>query len=397
MDIWNSVFGMVEVELTSADITQALHAINAAGIVLYHTGKKDDLTFVCRIRRSDFLKLKTIAEKRGERLSFVQRNGFYWVLHRLLSRPILLFGTLVLVLLSLYLPTRILFIRVEGNHVIPDRRILFEAEGCGLGFGVLRKDIRSEKLKNSLLQAIPQLQWAGVNTYGCTAVICVQERVNQTEPASQGGICSIVASRDGVISEMTVLQGNPLCKVGQAVKAGQVLVSGYKDCGIYIRACHAEAEIFAETQRDLSAVIPANYSARGEKIATEKKYRLIIGKKQINFFKDSGISGVGCDKMYTKYYLTLPGDFQLPIGFVVEEWTYSDQMAVQMEEEMARDILQSFSGEHLAASMVAGQILNKQERIDFCGDYFCQSGQYACVEMIGMTRLEEKLCEDEVG
>ena len=36
--------------------------------------------------------------------------------------------------------------------------------------------IRSEKVKNSLLQRIPQLQWAGINTDGCVAVISVREK-----------------------------------------------------------------------------------------------------------------------------------------------------------------------------------------------------------------------------
>lgn len=47
-------------------------------------------------------------------------------------------------------------------------------------------------MKNALLSAIPELQWAGVNTYGCRAVISVRERTlpeRKPEPENRGQHC----------------------------------------------------------------------------------------------------------------------------------------------------------------------------------------------------------------
>ena len=169
---------------------------------------------------------------------------------------------------------------------------------------------------------MPQLQWAGVSTSGCVAIITVHER-NVKEPAREKeGVCSIVAARDGIITEMTVLRGNGLCKPGMAVKAGQVLISGYQDCGICIRAAHAEGEILAYTQHCLMAVCPINRVIRSETLGRKEKYSLIIGKKEINFMKYSGISGSSCVKIYEQKYMTLPGGFVLPIVFARESTIY---------------------------------------------------------------------------
>ena len=391
MDLWSSLSGMVEVELTSADPAGALGAISAAGITVFNACQEGDLTLRFGLHRKDHRRLRALAKKRGERLSFNGRKGLYWAARQLLKRPVLLAGVLLIVALSIYLPTHIYFIEVEGNLSIPTRLIIEKAEECGIAFGSARREVRSEHMKNALLQAIPELQWAGVNTYGCRAVISVRERTVPGEQSQTGGVSSIVASRDGVIREMTVLNGNPVCKVGQAVKAGQVLISGYTDCGICIRATQAQGEILAETRRTLTAVMPSEYLERGEMTGQEKKFSLIIGKKQINFYKDSGISDSSCDKMYVINHITLPGGLKLPIAVVTEVWTYYDTQPSQISGERAEDVLSEFSGHYLTGLMTAGQIENRAESIAWEEGVCCLRGRYACLEMIGKTRLEENL------
>lgn len=391
MDFWTSIGGMVEVELTSADPAGCLRAINAAGITVYHARQEGDLTLKFSLHRSDYQKLRLLTKRRGERLSFDRRSGLYWIFRKLPERPVLLAGIVLLIALSLFLPTRVLFIQVEGNAAIPTRLILEGAEDCGITFGASRREVRSEKMKNALLQAIPELQWAGINTSGCTAVISVRERTEPEEQPQKSGVSSIVAARDGVIHEMTVTKGNPVCKVGQAVKEGQVLVSGYTDLGICIRATQAEAEIFADTQRSLTAVFPSNYEQRTEITRQEKKYGLLIGKNRINFYKGSGISDTSCDKMYSEYFMTLPGGFRLPVALVVEEWTYYDQTSITIDESTAGRVLSDFSSGYLTQHMVAGCIDSRSELLEESEGAYRQHGIYACFEMIGKTRLEENL------
>jgi similar to stage IV sporulation protein len=339
----------------------------------------------------DYKRLRRLAKKRGERAEIIRREGVYWALRRFIHRTVLLFGMVLLCFLTLYLPSQIYFVEVEGNAKVPAALIIEKVAECGIDFGANRREIRSEKVKNALLQAVPELQWAGINTYGCRAVISVRERPQEEKIQTKGNVSSIVATRDGVIQEITVRSGNRLCVPGQAVKAGQVLISGYTDCGICIRATHADGEVFAQTRRDLMMVLPLEYTQKRQYRGQVKKYSLLIGKKLINFSKGSGISTSGCDKMYSVDYITLPGNLRLPVALVTETVVSYDASQNSIEKETAQGLLTSFSTGYLSDTMIAGQIIQRFETVQWSDAVCVLYGRYACVEMIGKTRLEENL------
>lgn len=389
MEFWRSLNGVLEVSLTSADIAATLTQIHKQGIVLHDVKQDDFLTITFLIRRQDYKKLDNIAQKRGDDLKIIKHLGHFWKIKGLLKRPVLVAGLAVFMILGMIIPTRVYFFQVEGNQSVPTRLILEQASQCGISFGASRREVRSERMKNALLEAIPQLQWAGVNTYGCVAVISVKERHITEEINQSKGVSSIVAARDGIIWSSTVTRGNGLCKVGQAVKAGEVLISGYTDCGLTIRGTNAEGEIFAKTKRKLSVVTPSVWQLRGDTVRKEKKYGLILGKKRINFYTDSGISPMTCVKMYQESFLTLPGGFVLPISMVTEEWTYYENRDVNTSAEDVPRKLSGFVEEYLSGTMIAGQVLTKQESALEGDGVIRLEGEYACLEMIGQVRSEE--------
>ncbi len=396
MDLWHSLDGMIALRLTSADIGEALAVIQKENIVLFGVSSTDDpLSVTFQMRRRDFRRFRAIANKRCLDYKIIKRNGIYWSVKSLAKRPVLVFGLAFLLVLVCFLPTRIYFFQVEGNENIPANYILEKCSACGITFGASRREVRSEKVKNALLEAIPQLQWAGVNTSGCVATISVRERSDVEKIIPTQGVSSIVASRDGVITQVTVTKGNGVCSVGQAVRAGQVLISGYTDCGIAIRGERAEGEIFALTERKLSVALPTERTEKGEIIRQEKKYSLIIGKKRINFYKDSGISDSSCVKMYTEKYLTLPGGFTLPIALATEHWIQYDSKPYQLSQEDAEDILTSFTPDYLLSQMVAGSCIHARESIKTDNGLFILTGKYACKEMIGFSQDEELVKPNE--
>ena len=389
MGLWQSLGGMVEAELTSADLEAALGAVSGKNIPLHRIRKISDLSAEFFLSRKDYPTLCALAAGRGDSLKLVSRLGVYWKMQALLRRPVLLFGMAFLLILVLFLPTRVLFIRVEGNETVPANRILEVAERSGICFGASRRDVRSEKMKNAMLGAVPELQWAGVNTAGCVATISVRERTaveNRQEPA---GITNIAAIRDGVVTSCTVTGGTALCTVGQAVRRGQILVSGYTDCGICIRAEQSQGEIFAQTNREITAVTPANCLAVTENVAVMRKYSLIFRKKRINLWKDSGISDAGCGRIDREYYLTLPGGFSLPLGLATETYTLRETAEREIPIADAEAELAAFGETYLTGQMVAGQILRKQENVTAQSGLYLFSGEYDCTEMIGRVQREQ--------
>ena len=378
----------VTVELTSADMTGLLRTLNGSGIPVFGMEQRDSLTVVLKVIDSDALLLRYLAEKAGATLRIITVSGPVYWLKGLLSRPLLIIGMVLLLALVIWLPTRVLFISVEGNQYLPTYRILDEAEQCGILFGASRREVRSEKMKNALLAAIPELQWAGINTFGCTAVISVEERISEAYKTPDHTVSSIIAVRDGVIESCISSKGDLLCKPGQAVKKGDVLISGYTDCGIKITADRAEGEIFAKTVHEITVVTPTDYRQKGTVLQNHRNYSLLIGKKRINFFKGSGISGMTCDKLYKEYYVRLPGGFQLPLALAVTETIIYDEFTAQVSAFDTKSIMQNCAQGYLLSQMVSGKILYNAASVKQ-GEYLhILHGRFLCSEMIGRTQTE---------
>lgn len=395
MGVWRSLAGTVCVEIVCADITNGLRQINQAQIVLRNIAYTGAITVQTEIAREDYKRLTAIVEKLDGKIRIVRKNGAFWALRKLVRRPVLYVGLMLLLFAALVIPGRIYFVKVEGNTTVPTKLILEKAEECGIGFGAVRRDVRSEKIKNALLSAVPELQWAGVNTSGCVATISVKEKsVSDSAPKSLSPISSIVASRDGVILDITVLQGNGVCQVGQAVKKGQLLVSGYTDVGLAIKATQAKAEIYAQTLRKLEVVTPVPASVRGDVSYEETKYSLRIGKKVIKLYKDSGISDASCVKMYSEEYLTLPGGFQLPIAIIRETQVYRHVLTEVTAQAEDYAWMSSAASEYLQEQMIAGTILNTDIQMNMNEEYCSIQATYACVEMIGIEKNEEIVQQD---
>lgn len=379
------------IELTSADVSDLLEEINRAGIVLSHVDRIDELTVTATMPSEEMRTLKALLSRRGEKIQILERKGAYWRLRSLLRRPVLITGLLFLLILSLWIPSRVLFIRIEGNCNIPAKQILAQAEQCGIRFGAARSSVRSEKLKNALLEVMPELQWAAVNTTGCVAIITVQERSVAEQQEPSGGVSSIIAARDGIITECIVKRGTPLCKVGQAVQTGEVLVSGYNDCGFVIQALRADAEVYAQTKRSNTVVMPLDFQYRGQIAYIEKKYSLIFGKKKINFYIDSGISDVTCDKMYEEYPLSLPGGFTLPVAIAVESVIHYNTAEEQINQEDVVSELTHASEEYVLSQMISGEILDSSQLVNVSEQLCILTEEFTCREMIGRVKNEENI------
>lgn len=369
-------------EMTSADITGALGIIREADIPMEDVVYRGPLTIRFRTERCYGERLSGLLEQRGDRIVTVHRVGLSRRLLPLLRHPLLLTVLAVVLVLTAWLPTKVLFVRVQGNVTLPTNLILAGAEGCGIRFGAQRSGVRSEKVKNALLEAIPQLQWAGINTSGCVATIQVRER-SEEKKTKVPMASAVVALRDGVIRTCTAEKGTPLCGPGQAVRTGQILISGLTDCGRSILVSGAEGEVMAETFHSLM-VRTADFSLlRSEKRGEDKKISLLIGKKRINFYNDSGILDTTCVKMYEEYYITLPGGFRLPFGIAVE--TVRFYVAEEAAVLDTAPLMERSAKAYLLEHTTAGQIL--EQRITAEGNRFF--ADYICLESIGQNRYEE--------
>lgn len=349
----------------------------------------DLLTVKVSIKYSQLAQTRGILSQMGARYHIVSREGLLWYIFSMCKRPVLLIGMICFAFLALYLPGRILQINICGNERITNNQMLQVLEDAGICIGAKTSEIRSEDIKNALQRKLPELQWVGVTTSGCIATVNVKERsIAVDEYKDSNTVSSIVAIYDGIISEMTVYCGNPLYRVGEAVKAGDTIISGYADYGIKTVAQRANGEVFAYTHRNLHMITPINQVYRENEIRECICYRLQIGKKVINLCNHSGISDSSCVKMYTEYYWHLPGDYQLPVSVHKVICRYYEMTDIPQTDEDIQWIPQ-YARQYLLSKMVSGNILSESFAWNTNSDIGEYVATYACHEMIGKEKREE--------
>ena len=378
--------GFLRIRIISADIERVLTVLTGNGIELTNIARIDYLTVEVTIFKHDFGGTKVILDKLSSSFAVIQQKGLLFSIRRAIKRPVLVLGFILFILLTQCLSGRIFFIQIQGNDHVSTAEILNHAEQYVVKFGTKAADIRSEELKNVLMQRIPNLQWVGITTSGTVATIHVKERSvdaqKDTVTLQSYGIC---AARDGMITEMVIKRGTPLVSVGEQVREGDILVSGYTDCGIKIRFEIPDAEIFAYTTRENSFVTLPETNIRTKIIDEHRCFSIRIGKKVINFCNHSGIHDTTCVKMYEENYWTLPGGFQLPIS--VKQVTCRSYETRKSEVMDISQWLPQFAARYLHRQMIAGVIL--QEELFWRNP--CElTGTYVCHEMIGQVKSEEK-------
>lgn len=375
------------VEFSSADPIYTMRQLSKIRTELFHIIQIDNFTIRFEIKGNINNEIIRMLNRYTESYRIIKNSSMLNYVMRFIHRPAICLGFLLMILLAVFLPSRILFIQVKGNDTLSDTLIVSTAEECGIRFGSSRKDVRSEEVKNRLIARLPQLEWVGVNTIGCVAEISVREGNENSSPSQASSIGSIVAARDGIIINCTTLRGTQLCKPGQAVKKDQLLVSGYTDCGTYIQGTLAQAEILAETNRNLTMITPVMLQKQHIPSCEQRRFRLIIGKYLINFYKDSGISPSTCVKIYREYPLKLPGKFILPICLIEERYVTDGGVFMEVNPSW----LEKSGRDYLKSQMIAGKIISEDVQIGQLDGITTFEANYFCTEMIGQIKYEETL------
>ena len=383
------VFGTVQAELISADPAAALTYYGAQGLRLREPELTAPLTLTMTMDNRTWRRLEQLAQSRGDRCRCLSRRGLAVSLARGTRRLPFWIALAFLFLAVLYAPNRVWFVEVEGNGSIPDRQILAAAEACGVRFWAKAGEIRSEQVKNKILNLVPELQWAGVNFSGGVAIVSVRERLPEEAVRDRSTVTNVVAARDGVIVSMSVLGGQSVCRVGQAVRAGELLVTGCVDQTTHTQYTHADAEIYALTQRTIQAVYPQTAVQKVYTGQVIRRYSLIVGRKRINLSGNSGISDATCDKMTETKTLSLPGGYSLPVKLEIETLRPYRTVEVQVSQTLAEDALCSYARQAALSEMIAGEILGQTPALREESGLYWMDMTYACREMIARQRPAE--------
>ena len=308
----------------------------------------DGQTLELKVARRDARKVRALAEKVGCEASAKGRKGVPFFLAGFRRRYALVIGLVLSLAAAGVLSQFILTVEVSGNETIPSAVILAELSRQGVRPGTYGPGLDLRRISQEALRRIDGLSWMSVNLHGTRAEVLVRERSPAPELRDETTPAHIVAAADGILEDVEVLEGQALFREGQAVLAGEVVISGvvdlkepqYATVDAGQRLVHARGNVWASTYRTLSACIPLEADAKAYTGEEETVWGLTVLGHTFNFFGKGSISAAGYDKMTTTHILTLPGGREMPLALTETEYRAYETQSAAIETAAAQALLE---------------------------------------------------------
>ena len=264
----------------------------------------------------DFKRLPKILKRSGLRLHILNKTGFPFFINRYKRRFGIFAGIVIFFAVLQFMSGFIWIIEVEGNKTVTDSEILAICEDLGIKIGVKRNSIDTKNTPQDLLLKTDKLSWGSFNIEGCKLTVNVTEIVPKTEDNTVA--TNLKAAKDGIIEKIDVTSGNPVVKVGDIVKKGDLLVSGITETMRDTKFVHSIGTVTAKTEETITLFEPFIKKTETLTGKTAKrrvleifgiKIPLYIGKEKGNFKTETDCKNLKLlsqnipIKIYTKKFI----------------------------------------------------------------------------------------------
>lgn len=312
-------------------------------------------------------------------------GGFPRVLSRLVRRQGLLVGALFGVVLLVLSQKFVWSVRVSGNEKLTAGEIRRSLADEGLEVGSYLPGLNLGQIETGTLLHTADLSWIAVHLNGTVAEVQVVERAEI--PEQKTAPANLVAARDGQIVELELYRGQAAVGVGEAVRAGDLLVSGvYDSQTVGYRFTRAAGRVLARTERTIRVEIPLSREEKiyGEEIRGETALRFF--KFSFLFFKNSSKEPALCDIIEVTTGKDWLGLHDLPVSATQKIYRpYTVKTIARTEEEAVEEAYRKLETE-LSALSPEIFLLEKRIQTEIGEESLILECRLVCVENIAEQR-----------
>lgn len=215
----------MELELVGLNLEKLLSRAAQEGVLIRGARRVDARTMRVRVDASQRRSMEALCERYGWELREV-RPGAAAGMRRWLRAHVTRAAAVALFVTLTAVSSRMLWaVRIEnaGRDVAEVRAFLRET---GVTPGRLKRSISIDALRQQLMLRLPDLSFVGVRWAGSTLVIDCREALSGEQVLRDGAGLDLVAAQPGIVTKLWVHSGTPQVEIGQAVRAGQVLIRG---------------------------------------------------------------------------------------------------------------------------------------------------------------------------
>lgn len=280
-------------------------------------------------------RLQKRCEAEGIAIEITESRGLPHFLYRHRHRAGLFLGTLIACALTVLSSRFVWHVQVVGNLELSEADIVEELRACGFGVGSYIPKVETAKLENRLLLASERISWVSVYIDGTVARVQVIEYRETPPEEAVTRPANLVAAADGQIETVELLRGNCVVTPGQAVKKGELLVSGIYDSNIVgYRFTRAAGRVLARTEHTFTVEIPLQDTQKIYEEPFCNQIFLNFFDFSLKIFKSTGNLPLTCDIIEEERSPLMWGRYPLPLSLsVTTVKPYTEQGFTRTPEE----------------------------------------------------------------
>ena len=301
----------------------------------------------------------------GCRVHILRKRGLPFLAARLRPRTALWGGAVFAAALCWLLGTHVWAIQTEIAPAIDETAVMQQLSEMGVRIGMPIKKLNTRQIRWKMMQLQPNITFFSLNLRGNSLTVVAYGSTDPPEVLDEHAITKVVAARDGVVTQVRALEGQPMVRAGDAVQTGDTLISGLveptREGGKY-RTAHAHGTVQAYTTHTVQAARPLIEQSKRYTGKIRHQYALVMGNKRLNFYIGSGIAGGTCDKIVTTRHFWLSDSVVLPVALVTQTYTfYEREPMTRTAEDVRVDMLSRALGE--TAADIDGMVTSHSETL----------------------------------
>ncbi len=357
INFYRIIFGFVKVQFSGNLKERALTLCAQNGINLWGNSLNNG-KIECYISVRDFKWLRHLNRKKDFKVHIIKKYGLpFWTM-RYRKRIGILLGAILCFLLLQFMSGYIWVIDVNGNEKIKDETILSVCESIGITAGIKKNSIYPKLEREKLMLKLDGVAWASINIEGCKLTVNITESKEDEE--KEEGYTNLLATADGIIKKMDIVSGNSVVKVGQAVKKGDLLVSGIIETADGTRFVKSKGIVLATSEREIS--LREDFKQKKWQFTGKVKRKRVL--EFYGFKVPLFLGGVKGEYETQKSVKTLNlFSKTLPIKIFEKRYEFKKEIDVSYTSQKLKEKLEKRLGEKEGISVVSKEFITDEKGI----------------------------------
>ncbi|WP_102345553.1 sporulation protein YqfD [Bacillus sp. Marseille-P3661] len=254
---WTKYFsGYVKIKVTGILIEPFLNQCAREDVIIWNIKKQGTNTVIGYLPLEEVHKLRKIIRKSDCKLEFIGREGFPFFIKRMIKNSGFVIGLIFAFLIMFILSNIVWNINVTGANPEIEYELRQELTEMGIKRGKFLFFLpNTDDIQMQLTEKVSSVTWVGVRLTGTTYNLEVVEKKVAEEPELLSPR-HLIAKKKAVIYDYFVEQGQPIIKINDFVKEGQILVSGIIGKEGKTEIVPSKGKVFGEIWYKSQVVVP---------------------------------------------------------------------------------------------------------------------------------------------